>query len=305
VAFLISNNYATTIGFAISSQLYLSSLLDLTDRIPVSSQIGGSASVISNRIEKSGDLIGSRNIEGSVRFAISQQLGETGKLAISVVIEVTAGALTSKIFYPSIAVIGSALLNRSDGYESSENFVDTKSVRSEAIVYSNWLIISGSAIATRKFEATKSVVITQTLSGSADVGLDGSQSIEGSRNFTISDQFEIYNIGGLENDRTGLSWEGLSAIGAAVIALSLLVLLTVFLLKRRKGNELTDLGLEYETETEANVVNLEEDEFMDEHDGDWDAQDFERALESEFGGPTMEAPELSDQLFPSDCDELF
>jgi hypothetical protein len=202
-------------------------------------------------------------------------------------------------------VIGSGLVNRSDGYESSENFVETESVRSGAMVYSNGLIISGSAIATRKFEVTKSAVITQTLSGSADVGLDGSQSIEGSRNFTISDQFEIRNVGGLENDRTGLSWEGLSAIAAAIVALLVIASLIVFLLKRHKGNQVTDAGSAYETEAEANVVNLEEDEFMDEHHGDWDAHDFERALESEFGAQPQQAPEFSDQFFPSDCDELF
>jgi hypothetical protein len=279
--------------------------LDLTDRIPVSSQIGGSASVISNRIEKSRDLIGSRNTEGSVRFAISQQFGETGRLAVSVVIEVTAGALTSKIFYPSIAVIGSELLNRTDGYESSENFGETKSVISEVIIYSNGLVISGSEIATREFEATKWAVITQALSGSDDVGLVGSQSIEGSRNFTISDQFENQNVGGLENDDTVIPWEGLTAIAAAIIALSILVALVVFLLKRHKRDQMTDVGLEYETETEANVVNLEENEILDEHDGDWDAGDFERTLESEFDAPTQEAPDFSDQFFPSDCGELF
>jgi hypothetical protein len=50
VAFLVSNNYATTVTFAISSQSYISGLLDLSDRLPASSQIGGSASVFSNAI---------------------------------------------------------------------------------------------------------------------------------------------------------------------------------------------------------------------------------------------------------------
>jgi hypothetical protein len=148
-------------------------------------------------------------------------------------------------------------------------------------------------------------VITQTLAGSSDVGFVGSQSIEGSRNFTISDQFENQNLGGLENDRTSIPWESLTAIAAAIVALSVILSLVVFLLKRHKGNQRTDLGLEYETETEANVVTLQECESGDDQGGAWNVHDFERTLEPEFGLESQQAPDFSDQRFPSDCAELF
>jgi hypothetical protein len=66
-----------------------------------------------------------------------------------------------------------------------------------------------------------------------------------------------------------------------------------------------DLGLEYETETTANVIDLQGCGSGEENVGDWNIDDFEQAIGSEFNTLTQEAPDFSDELFCSDGEELF
>jgi hypothetical protein len=92
------------------------------------------------------------------------------------------------------------------------------------------------------------------------------------------------------------------AATASVAGLACLAALTLFFVKRRKNQDV-DIGMEYETE--AHAVDLSASDAMDENDDEWDANVFDLAIESAFGQPSQVAYHTSDQMFSSDCDEIF
>jgi hypothetical protein len=61
--------------------------------------------------------------------------------------------------------------------------------------------------------------------------------------------------------------------------------------------------MEYETDGEH--INLGDDDSAAEQDDDWEVEIFERAIDTAFSGNTQVNDSTCENLFPSDCDEIF
>jgi hypothetical protein len=118
----------------------------------------------------------------------------------------------------------------------------------------------------------------------------------GSIYFTIIDEQSEQTI---NNSRQSAAVS--TSAGAGLFGLAAIVIL---LLKKRNSKESEiEEGMEYDTE--GRDVNMEEEDSGD--DDDWDIDEFDRVIESTFVNgqePSHVMYDVSDHLFPTDCDEL-
>jgi hypothetical protein len=286
--------------------------------------------VISNINEESRNLIGSERIERSAQFAISDALSQTVAFFGSVRPEVTE-AFISTVFDPSIKQIVSRFVEATSSYGLSAALLETKSIVSFVIRYSE------SEISAQQFERTRPVSATGNLArtGNGDffeslilvvtdvfmksstfrvtvqfaesVEIEGSPIVQDSREFAASEYFTTENGENNDGGTDGVKGRGslVLAIVVSLAALLLIVLGVVFLIRRNRNNQQTDMELAYETETEGNVINLEESDLGNDQADDWDSQDFDAAIEFEFGARTEFEDNPAEDRFPSVCDELF
>jgi hypothetical protein len=287
-----------------SVKFVISEEVDQTAKLGVSVGLKVTGVLISGVLYPSVTLIGSELLKQTGGHGLSERFVETElvvsrAIGYSDVLVISGAEIGTWEFEPTTSAnITGILAGTTDvKFVGTKNFAVTE--QNAAAQLSNGFVITAVLINTAGLQATHGFVNSDKI--------DGSRSIEGSANFTTSEYFVTQDGGNQGDDRDGISTKALSfiAIGAAVSVLLFAVLVIVFLVKRHKREDLTDLGLDYETEAQANVINLQECESDDGHDGEWDIHDFERALESEFDQPTQEGCSFSDQIFPSDCDELF
>jgi hypothetical protein len=108
------------------------------------------------------------------------------------------------------------------------------------------------------------------------------------------------------NSKQSMGTSVIASIGA-VAGLGLLAVLAIFFMKRRREQFMSGDALPYETEGQS--IEFTESDCEGDGDGDdWDADNFDRAIESAFEGNvdlTQIESNASDGLFMSGYDEVF
>jgi hypothetical protein len=233
-------------------------------------------------------------------------LGVTRKFTESTVIDATKNYSTrdfeptqfieaSGELNPSFAFNGSLDFASSSIAELSSSFGETENVSSAE--FARTLSQDPSALAVSGNYADTSVCTSRQFAVSA---VHQSIVFDVSKNLTASD----LGVNEAAGDSRGFLTQSFIAGVAGGLMCLLLALLLILYVRRKHENEASDEGMAYETEAKA--IDLTDNDSDHLSDDEWSVDDFDRAIESAFGG--HEAPgkaQNSDELFPSDCDEIF
>jgi hypothetical protein len=128
--------------------------------------------------------------------------------------------------------------------------------------------------------------------------------------FDSSHDFTASVFEGRSDEEASSSWPWqvrfVTGIAIGLLLLLALIPLSLFVIRRRGNREASEEALDYETE--ANAMDVSDGDTS--QDDDWVMDEFDYAVECAFnGGPsayvTNIAPTTGNQLFPSDCDEIF
>jgi hypothetical protein len=281
---LASHNFRETIAL-IGSQRH-----DITDILAISSSYDNSDTQDSSLVYaaskslESRDLIDSTRVERSVNFGISTGLIRTLKFTVSFVYDYSGPEIWT------------------------ERFDET-----EIVNITGSLLGTGNVlfIASKVFVVTDALMTSSIFDGRTRFYANGD--IAGSRNHQDSIQFAgtehfIEANGGKDGSGTDKLNGKVSMIVAIVCSLALLLLIVlgvIFLMRRNRKDQLTDVALGYETETEANVIDFHENEFGTDQVEDWNIHGFETAIESEFAGGSQIDGTFNEEIFQPVGDELF
>jgi hypothetical protein len=254
-----------------STQVEVSNAFDISGSIANSLPHGESVVLAPSGAFESLLLAGSDTVRFSGQFADSSPLFLSEGLKMSDVVHISEGfksfGFVTKVFYRSIPLIGSGVVQATAALTLSTGLNET-----DDLIVSNIYELTGFAAASDEF--TASILV--------GAGANGAKAQSG---------LSVATPAG-------------AAIGA-IAGLGLLVAALVVVMKRRKRDQITDCGMEYETEGKS--VEVQCSDSGDEQSEDWDVHDFDDAIESAFDGegPTQVLCSTSDHFFGSDCDELF
>jgi hypothetical protein len=309
----ISEKYEITSAVKLSSVVPVSVLFGLSDNFAPSVNPKRSLALTSSESAfESAGLAGTPKEANSEVFVAS-------RLANSVSFDGTAFVATG-IHGESDAPGGTGLYLVSDSY----NFTNDLAASGEPFEATDAVEVS-SPLAGTGFGRTETNRESQFIALSAKHGdtwdLTASGQFAASRQlvaslayrsqvFDASDYFTASVFVSHVDEKAGGSGGGqvpfVTGITIGLLSLLALIPLSLFLIRRRGKRDASEDALGYETE--ANAMDVSDSDTS--QDDDWSIDEFDRAVECAFdGGPsayvTNIAPTTGDQLFPSDCDEIF
>jgi hypothetical protein len=322
---LVSSNQ-----FGASSHVGVTALIDNSNQIPNSkalessftpnptnqfghsNQLLESDTVVSIAVLESGSLIISGGFDRSSGFAFSSALQKSVGFDVSSHLDGTRSFITTRVDV-SVLHIPSAQVKSSKSYEISKDFQVSVQVNASSRPAESGGFVSQDVPISSPVQPSIAVIATAAVVGSNLIAgtpsfltdqLGNSLTPDPSHNFVGSDVFTASAFSPIDGAarQSGVTPTQIGSIAASALALVALAVVTILFIKRR-NRDLTDAPMEYETE--GNAIDLSESDSMEENSDEWDADVFDRAIASAFDQPTNLAQQTSEQLFPSDCDEIF
>jgi hypothetical protein len=211
--------------------------------------------------------------------------------------DVTARLHESQYLRPSHSINSSKSSDGTAGFQSSHQVFDTLVWLLTTNFEQTFLSLNSIQFGSHAFEESRvreSSLIRPSRHYGDTIVID-------SEVFTAS----LYVVGIGDEQSTVSVQNAIVASVSAVFALLMILLIGVFLM--RKHRRFAENNGDAMYETEANAIELSDSESESSQE-EWDVEDFDRAMQSVFHPESAKAEvqaDIADDLFPSDCDEMF